>query len=312
MQFFGGKRRTLMPTILVVDDSPLDRRLVGELLAKDADVQVRYAVHGADALATMAQSLPDVVVTDLLMPELDGLGLVAAVRKLYPLVPVILMTSQGSEEIAVHALQQGAASYVSKRLLPQYLGDTIQKVLSVSLRDRSYFRLMGCIQRTESTFLLENDPALFGPLIMYLQEGASQIGVCDEADRVRVGIALEETLANALYHGNLEVSSELRESDTDAYYEMAEKRRHQSPYQERRIVVQAKLACHEAVFVVRDEGSGFDVSALPDPTDPSNLEKVSGRGIFLMRSFMDQVFYNAAGNVVTLIKRNGAEGRSNG
>jgi CheY-like chemotaxis protein len=298
-----------MPTILVVDDSPVDRRLVGDLLAKDADLQVRYAVHGADALATMTHSLPDVVVTDLLMPELDGLGLVAAVRKLYPSVPVILMTSLGSEEIAVQALQQGAASYVSKRLLPQYLRDTIQKVLSVSLRDRSYSRLMGYMQKTESDFLLENDPTLFGPLIMYLQEGVSQIGVCNKADRVRVGIALEETLANALYHGNLEVSSELRESDTAAYYEMVEKRRHQSPYQERRIEVQAKLACNEAVFVIRDEGSGFDVSALPDPTDPSNLEKASGRGIFLMRSFMDQVFFNPAGNVVTLVKRNGANGR---
>lgn len=298
-----------MPTVLVVDDSPLDRRLVGELLAKDAGAQVQYAVHGADALATMAQSLPDVVVTDLLMPELDGLGLVAAVRELYPLVPVILMTSQGSEEIAVRALQQGAASYVPKRLLPQYLRDTIQKVLRVSLRDRSHSRLMGCLQRTESTFLLENDPALFGPLITYLQEGASQIGVCNDADRTRFGVALEEALTNALYHGNLEVSSELRESDTNAYYEMVERRRHQSPYQERRIEVQARLACNEAVFVVRDGGPGFDLSALPDSTDPANLEKVSGRGILLMRSFMDQVLHNAAGNVVTLVKRSGSDCR---
>jgi CheY-like chemotaxis protein len=298
-----------MPTVLVVDDSPLDRRLVGELLARDAGVQVQYAVHGADALAMMAQSLPDVIITDLLMPELDGLGLVAAARKLYPLVPVILMTSQGNEEIAVRALQQGAASYIPKRLLPHYLGDTIQKVLRVSLRDRSHCRLMGCVQRTESTFLLENDPALFGSLITHLQEGVSQIGVCNDADRTRVGIALEEALANALYHGNLEVSSKLRDSDTNAYYEMVERRRHESPYRERRIEVHAKLACNEAVFVVRDGGPGFDLSALPDPTDPANLEKLSGRGVLLMRSFMDQVLYNATGNAVTLVKRSGCDCR---
>ena len=84
-----------MPTVLVVDDSPLDRQLIGELLAEDAGLRVQYAVNGAAALLAMAQGLPDVVATDLLMPELDGLGLVAAVRKLYPLVPVILMTGYG-------------------------------------------------------------------------------------------------------------------------------------------------------------------------------------------------------------------------
>ncbi|MGE0608143.1 MAG: ATP-binding protein, partial [Pirellulales bacterium] len=48
---------------------------------------------------------------------------------------------------------------------------------------------------------------------------------------------------------------------------------------------------------------GFDPSKLPDPTDPANLEKASGRGLLLMRSFMDEVTYNATGNQITLVKR---------
>lgn len=299
-----------MPDILVVNDAPLDRRLVGELLASEPNMHVQYAVDGADALATMAQRLPDLVITDLLMPEMDGLSLVAEVRQQCPQVPVILMTSQGSEELAVRALQQGAAGYIPKRLLPHYLCHTIRKVLRVSLRDRSRSRLAESMQKLETTLLLENDSALFDPLITYLQDGVAQMGVCDDADRTRVGVALEEALANALYHGNLEVGSELRELDTDAYHDMVERRRHESPYQERRIEVQAKLARDEAVFVVRDGGRGFDPAALPDPTDPANLEKASGRGILLMRSFMDDVLYNSEGNAVTLIKRRGAGPRA--
>ncbi len=291
-----------MPDVLVVDDASLDRRLVGELLASEPDVEVQYAVNGAEALATMAQRLPDVVITDLLMPELDGLGLVAAVRQRHRLVPVILMTSQGSEELAVQALQQGAAGYVPKRLLPHHLCHTLRKVLRVSLRERSRSRLADSMQKVETRLLLENDPALFDPLITYLQDGVSQMGVCDDADRTRVGVALEETLTNALYHGNLEVGSELRELDTNAFHEMVERRRRESPYRERRIEVQANLARDEAVFVVRDGGRGFDPSALPDPTDPANLEKASGRGILLMRSFMDDVVYDRVGNAVTLVK----------
>jgi CheY-like chemotaxis protein/anti-sigma regulatory factor (Ser/Thr protein kinase) len=292
-----------MPTLLVVDDAAVDRRFVGELLADEGGIQVQYAVHGADALLHMARALPDLVVTDLLMPEMDGLELVGLIREKYPAVPVILMTSQGNEETAAQALHDGAASYVPKRLLSQYLLNTIHKVLGVAIRDRSQARLMTSLQRSDSLFYLENDPALFGPLVTYLQEGMSQMGVCGDADRIRVGVALEEALANALYHGNLEIGVELRESDSQAYGQLIQWRRRQSPYRERRIEVEAQLGRDEAIVVIRDGGPGFDLAAVPDPTLANNLERSSGRGIFLMRAFMDEVAYHGTGNAVTLTKR---------
>ena len=57
------------------------------------------------------------------------------------------------------------------------------------------------------------------------------------------------------------------------------------------------------MFVVRDEGHGFDAGNLPDPTDPHNIELASGRGVLLMRSFMDEVMFNETGNEVTMVKR---------
>src|SRR5208337_2840761 len=148
---------------------------------------------------------------------------------------------------------------------------------------------------------LENDPALFEPLVHYLQEETIRLGVCTEADRVRVGIALEEALANALYHGNLDIASELR--DAPGYRELILRRRSEPPYQDRRIEVEARITRFEAAFAIRDEGAGFDPSSLPDPTDPANIEKACGRGIFLMRAFMDEVLYNEIGNAVVMVKR---------
>jgi anti-sigma regulatory factor (Ser/Thr protein kinase) len=54
---------------------------------------------------------------------------------------------------------------------------------------------------------------------------------------------------------------------------------------------------------VRDEGPGFDPGGLPDPTDPANLERPCGRGLLLMKTFMDEVRYNDRGNEVTMRKR---------
>ena len=292
-----------MTTVLVVDDSASDRRLVGELLGDDADLSVEYAVDGAEALQKMERALPDLVVTDLMMPRVNGLELVAAVRSTYPPVPVILTTSRGSEEIAVQALQQGAASYVPKRVLVWELLDTVHGVLAVSCRERGHARLMCCMTKSNYSFALENDCSLFNPLVTYLQEELARMGLCDETERTRIGVALEEALANALYHGNLDVGSDLREEDNQAYCELVEQRRCQSPYRDRQIHVEAGLSRRRASVVVRDEGSGFDPSALPDPTQPANLEKVSGRGVLLMRTFMDEVLYNEVGNAVTLVKR---------
>jgi CheY-like chemotaxis protein len=294
-----------VPTVLVVDDSAVDSRLVGEVLKREGDLTVQHAVHGADALEKMEHQLPDLVLTDLIMPEIDGLELVEIVRSKFPLIPVIVMTSMGNEDVAIQALHRGAASYIPKRRIAHDLGDTIHNVLAAATRKQIQSRLVCCISRSEYEFQLKNDATLFHPLIAFLQDAVSQMGLCDEADRTRVGVALEEALANAMFHGNLEVDSALKEQDDQAYHNLVCQRREQAPYRDRQIHVAAKFTRDRAVFVVRDEGAGFDPTTLPDPTDPANLEKASGRGVLLMRTFMDEVTYNETGNAVTLTKHCG-------
>src|SRR4051812_38910940 len=102
-------------TVLVVDDSAMDRHLAGAIIQKMEGWHADFAGNGVEALAMLEQKKADVVLTDMLMPEMDGLQLVQAVRTKYPLIPVILMTAHGSEDIAIQALQKGAASYVPKK-----------------------------------------------------------------------------------------------------------------------------------------------------------------------------------------------------
>ncbi|MHC4731929.1 MAG: ATP-binding protein, partial [Planctomycetota bacterium] len=74
-------------------------------------------------------------------------------------------------------------------------------------------------------------------------------------------------------------------------------------YCDRRVHITAKVTADEAVYVVRDDGNGFDPSTLPDPLDPANLEKASGRGLLLVRTFMDEVQHSERGNEVRMVKR---------
>jgi len=298
-----------MATILVVDDSHSDRCLVGEYLKEDSTIEVSCAATGEEALQRMSESVPDLVLTDLRMPGMDGLELVAQIKNRYPFVPIVLMTSQGNEEIAVTALERGAASYVPKARLADDLLPTVHDLLEVSHWKRSRTRLMRELLQSGYEFELSNDRTLIPPLVGYLQECVAELGICDDSQKMRVGVALEEALANAYYHGNLEVDSELREQNGEAYEQLVAQRAATPPYRDRKIRVKATFSRDEAVFVLRDEGPGFDPENLPDPTDPANLEKASGRGVLLMRTFMDEVSFNERGNEVTMKKRRAAPAR---
>ena len=290
-------------TILVVDDSATDRRLVGGLLEKQADWKAIYAADGLQALTQIEMQHPDVVVTDLIMPRMNGRELVQAVRRRFPEVPVILITAKGSEQIAVKALQYGAASYVSKKALAQKLPRTVEKVLAAVREGRTQTRLMSLMTRSESKFILENDPDMVAALCSHLKQTMHCVRLADESDRIRMGIAVQEALLNALYHGNLEIGPNMHEMEYAELDRLVRERRERPPYCHRRIHVFVKLSTDEATYVIRDEGPGFDPSRLPDPRDPKNLGQPGGRGILLMRTFMDEVRYNEKGNEVTLTKR---------
>jgi CheY-like chemotaxis protein/anti-sigma regulatory factor (Ser/Thr protein kinase) len=292
-----------LPLILVVDDSLLEQKYVSRILAQQGGWRTTFARNGEEALDAITKVSPSVVLTDMNMPKMDGLTLTEKVREQFPLVPVVLMTGSGSERVAVAALKAGAADYVPKQALSHDLIPVLERVLSVGQAEHRRYRVLQGMTRRSSQFVLENDPSLVPPLVSQFRDDLIEMGLCDLTGATRAGIALEEALLNAVYHGNLEVSSDLRQNGDEAFHKLARERRELAPYSTRRVRITARLTTTSATFVISDEGPGFDVSKIPDPTDPEFLERPSGRGVLLMRTFMDEVRYNTTGNRVTLVKR---------
>ncbi|HOQ05679.1 MAG TPA: ATP-binding protein [Anaerohalosphaeraceae bacterium] len=98
-----------------------------------------------------------------------------------------------------------------------------------------------------------------------------------EEDLFAIHLALEEAFVNAIQHGN--------QGDPS-----------------KKIHVQYSITPSRFEISIADEGPGFQPDALPDPREPENLYKCSGRGVLLIRSFMDQVQYNSKGNQVRMVK----------
>ncbi len=126
-------------------------------------------------------------------------------------------------------------------------------------------------------FELPSAMSLMHIVLEYLIKRVEKLGVI-ESEQSNLFVALDEAFVNAVKHGNkFDVSKQVR--------------------------VTAEVSRKEARFTIEDEGDGFDVNNIPDPRDPDNLFKTSGRGVLFIYNIMDEVRYNERGNRLTMVKK---------
>ncbi|MCA9197046.1 MAG: response regulator [Planctomycetales bacterium] len=293
-----------MPLILVADDSETDRKLIGGLLDRGLEWIVDYVDDGAAALEMMEVTSPDVVIADLQMPRLDGIQLCKESRQRFPQIPVILVTGQGSEQVALNALDAGAATYVPKSNMPKTLADTVEQVLSLVDVRRSKERLIQLTTNTRHQFHLETDPELIPPLLDLIRETLDQLHFGDPSIVRHVNLAVEEALLNAILHGNLGLAPDEHQDARHALREeKLEKWLHdqRKSADEKRIRFAMDVTKHKVQFVIRDEGQGFDTSKLQEANQPEHLSQDAGRGLTLIRNFMSEVAFNDTGNEIRMM-----------
>jgi anti-sigma regulatory factor (Ser/Thr protein kinase) len=134
-----------------------------------------------------------------------------------------------------------------------------------------------------------------------LMRGIQDYRVVEGTKENHFCMALEEALNNAFYHGNLEISSELKEDGSSRFVDLAAERELLSPWCQRNVYVTELVSPFGLWITIRDEGNGFNVQAALDRCNDPEALLASGRGLLLMRGFSDELFFNPAGNEVTLV-----------
>lgn len=130
-------------------------------------------------------------------------------------------------------------------------------------------------------FEIPSSLAVMHSVLGYLIHRVERLGVV-APERSNLFVALDEAFVNAVKHGNR--------------------------FDSRKTVrIAADVSAKEARFTIEDEGEGFDVNTIPDPRDPANLFRDSGRGVLLIYNIMDEVRYNERGNRLTMVIRPASE-----
>ncbi len=186
------------------------------------------------------------------------------------------VSSSATEPIIVKAFKMVATNYVRQPYHQDELRQIVEQTLSYKLR---YVDDTNLLSHTHEKieFELPSDIALMNGVLQYLLARVAKLGLI-APERSNLFIALDEAFVNAVKHGNKNDPTKL-------------------------VRVGAELSPKEACFTIEDEGEGFDVQTIPDPRDPANLFKSSGRGVLLIYNIMDEVEYNAQGNRVKMVKR---------
>ncbi len=232
---------------------------------------VKVLENRADAM--LAENLHDfdLVITDLDVPSFGSSSEPADQGD--ECLPDISLTHVGEH---VKAFKICASNFRRDEFDEEELKNLVATVLDYKIRYVDTEHLVKNLHENIE-FELPSAISLMHVVLEYLMKRVEKLGVI-KAEQSNLFVALDEAFVNAVKHGNKYDAAKL-------------------------VRITAEVSKQEAKFTIEDEGEGFDVKNIPDPLDPANLFKTSGRGVLFIYNIMDEVKYNDRGNRLTMVKR---------
>ena len=291
-------------TLVVIDDEEGIRNLLQKGLA-----QLGYkviSIENAEDFLYMIkenETKVDLIITDIKLRKMDGIELLRNINMLDEPIPVLIITGQGGIEDAIKALRYGASDYVRKPFDIKELASIVKDILRRKQEALISDELGKYLINQKMTICIPVDHTICNVVSYMLIENLTPMGLCNRTTSENIALSIREALENAMFHGNLEISSEVvQENGIRAFYEEVEKRKKDERYKDRKVTISQELTKDFVEYIIEDEGPGFDYNSLPDPRNPDNFFKYTGRGILIMNIHMDEIDWNKEGNIIRLRK----------
>ncbi len=286
--------------VLIIDDD----NAICDLLETYMDmmgIYSKYTYTLKEGIEALKESNYNVIFLDNKLPDGKGVDYLKKgyFKKNSPFI--ILMTGFFSGDLVKDTLKAG----VNEFILKPFKFDEIEKILFKAKNFiESFYDFKAAVNRLEYfnvKFVIENNINLIKGIGKILLRNVVDANFFDNENQPL--IAISEVISNAIYHGNLELESSLKDHSFKKFQEEAEKRIKIAPYKDRKVYINGFFNKEKFVIEVEDEGNGFDWKGLVKKLNFS-IDTVLpyGRGIFLLITIFDEVYWNDKGNKITLIK----------
>ncbi len=293
-----------MPRVLVVDDSATQRSLMKAVLIEHVD-ELHTADNGGEAIKKLTEGDVDLVVTDMQMPEKNGLELIREMRVRWPMVPAVLVTAFGNEDLAANALGFGAASYIAKEHVSVQLSETVRRILRFTSANTDALLLKGSLTRSRFEFAIDCSFDRLIPLVALQIRMLTAMNVLHTSDRVRIAEAIHHLLFHCILHGNLR--QPLRPDpfsleEAESIFKALQQDENSRDDTLRCLTVHTEVSDHSVRFWVAHEGDGPTLRHTPLPGTPESFSDERGRVMMLLTSVMDEVFIDPVSGDFRLVK----------
>lgn len=265
--------------ILIVDDEKNILKLLSHEL-ESMNFKTITVETAENALEIINKQNVDIIILDLILPFMSGLEFMKKLKESQIYIPTIVITGFATRQNAISAIKLGAVNYITKPFELEEISRGISKIiktfpLSFSPLSKNYKEPTNEYKTIEIN--IPSDIELIRGVSTRILEEAFSNGIINKENEMPIRLALDEALANAIEHGN--------------------------NYGVQKLVnIKCTFASDKLEITIKDEGRGFSPEAVFDPRDEENILASGGRGIFLIKCYMDEVKFNKQGNEITMIK----------
>jgi CheY-like chemotaxis protein/anti-sigma regulatory factor (Ser/Thr protein kinase) len=245
--------------ILIIDDAEEIRMSLSQIV-EQLDVTPLTASNGLEALTLVQSEKIDLIITDLMMPEMDGLQFIVECRKLNHRIPIAVISGYGDIFITKPFTIKDVENVIRKGLRLRELSLGTDKLLK-NIRNR-----------TELT--IPSYTHLLPSVTYYILKECQWRGIDNENVLNNISVCTDEILTNALMHGN--------KGNPD-----------------KNISVILQFNPEKFILTIQDEGDGFDVSTFSQQLMENPLEIPTKRGLFIVKYLTDEISFNNKGNEIT-------------
>jgi len=296
---------------LIAEGDPSTRALLRRL-AEERGFGVVEATDGEEAVRDSRGCMPDLIFLDLELARLNGLAALSRIRDHDASVPVVMVTSDPTAEVTERALTLGAVNLIGKPFDEREVQFVLEQIYKTIGVQADIHDVLGMLDRRVTKLSFVGATGVLSKVVAYLGRELEVGYPGYEIPITEIKLALYEALANAYEHGNLEIGFSEKSTalqSAGGIGALVAQRRRDARLAARRIQLEVDYERHRAIYRIRDEGRGFDhLAQVSRPIAAATA--LHGRGITLIRHYMDEMSWNESGNELRLVKNLRVKGQS--